>query len=254
MILRLRESPTTTASELRVHLRERFGVDVSRQLVSLVLTKRLGYSWKRTRKRGPRGAGWGDEQVDEFKRRCVQAFREGRLSSWDESSFDLRCRPVYGYAPLGHRAIVTVGKTKCKHSHFSLLMGMHMNGSVHHTLRNQSTTGIHFAEFVDAAPFPAGTVVLLDNHPIHKTRPVRMAAYRKGYTFLHPPPYTPEFNPIELAFGVIKNKFYQRRYSDNFGDDMRAVVDECVHAGATPSTVLGCFNHVACILDGTKRR
>ena len=106
MGLRLKECPTTTAAEL-----SRFGVCVSRQLVSLVLRKRLGYSWKRTRKRGPVGVGWKPVDVDMFKHALQAAYANKTLSAWDESGFDQRVRPVYGYAPVGQRAIVNVPRT-----------------------------------------------------------------------------------------------------------------------------------------------
>ena len=107
MKLALEREPYTSAAELRHHLEERFDIKVSTQLVALVLRKKLRYSWKRTRKRGPRG-GWTDEKIAAFKRQFLQAYNDGCLSSWDESSFDQRCRPVYGYAAIGKQAIVNV--------------------------------------------------------------------------------------------------------------------------------------------------
>jgi transposase len=85
MVLRLKDDPTTTASELRRLLFDQFGISVSRQLVSLVLRKRIGYSWKRTRKRGPVGVGWTVNDIDTFKQSFRKAFATGTLSAWDES-------------------------------------------------------------------------------------------------------------------------------------------------------------------------
>ena len=107
-----------------------------------------------------------------------------------------------------------------------------------------SVGSVRFAEFVDAAPYPPGTTVLLDNHSMHKHSLVRAAAARKGFTLLNTPAYSPEFNPIEMVFGVTKNKFYRRRYSDDFGDDMQQCVEHCLDESAIPSTVSNCFCHV----------
>jgi transposase len=38
----------------------------------------------------------------------------------------------------------------------------------------------------------------------------------KGYRALFTPPYSPEFNPIEMIFGTIKNEFYTIRYDADF--------------------------------------
>ena len=158
--LRLRELPSTSACQLRQHLLTAFGIDVSRQLISLVLRTRLGYSWKRIRKQGPRGASWSEEQLDAFKSKFMSAYNAGVLSSWDESSFDQRTHAIYGYAPLGERAILNVPRTKCKHRHYSLVMGMHMNVSKHSVVLEGSVKGSNFASFVKSSEFPAGSVIL----------------------------------------------------------------------------------------------
>ncbi|MEI6358211.1 MAG: transposase [Verrucomicrobiota bacterium] len=119
-----------------------------------------------------------------------------------------------------------------------------MDGSCHHSVLTGSVGSVRFAEFVDAAPYPPGTTVLLDNHSMHKHSLVRAAAARKGFTLLNTPAYSPEFNPIEMVFGVTKNKFYRRRYSDDFGDDMQQCVEHCLDESAIPSTVSNCFCHV----------
>ena len=227
--LRLKELPSTSASQLCRHVWESFGVRVSRQLISLVLRTRLGYSWKRIRKRGPKGVSWSNEQLDVFKEKFLHAYQAGVLSSWDESSFDQRAHAIYGYAPLGERAILNVPRSKCKHCHYSLLMGMHMNGSKHSIVLEGSVKGAHFAEFIRSSSFPSGSVILLDNHSMHKTKEVRAVAAAKGYDLLYTPPYSPEFNPIELAFGITKNAFYSLRYTDEFGDDMHACISRCLN-------------------------
>jgi hypothetical protein len=135
-------------------------------------------------------------------------------------------------------------------------MGMHMDGSKHHALLTGSVRSAHFADFMSQSPFPPGTVVLLDNHSMHKTKLVQSYAQSKGYTLLNTPPYSPEFNPIELVFGITKNAFYKSRYDEGefASGDMAGIVTKCLGAAATPSAVAGCFRHVAGIVGGLKRR
>lgn len=244
------DHPCTSASDLRFQIRDRFGIDVSRQLVALTLSKKMKYSWKRTRKRGPLKSSWSCERVEEFKRDFINAYSRGVLSSWDESSFDQRCRPVYGYAPLGKQAIVRPPVLRVSHMHHSLLMGMHMDGSFHQSILTGSVKATHFKDFVLEAPFPPGTVLLLDNHSMHKTMIVREAVASKGYTVLHTPPYSPEYNPIELMFGVIKNSFYKLRTSSSeaFDRGMIHAIDRCVQSKCIADSVSGCFTHVRSII------
>jgi transposase len=252
MKLELAQAPTTTALQLRLMLRDRFGINVSRQLVGLVIRKRLGYTRKRTRKRGPTGVGWTPSHVDAFKQSFMRAYSEGRLSAWDESGFDHRCRTLYGYAPSGERAVLNVQRSRCKPSRCSLLMAVHMDGSCCEQTLQGSVTASHFAQFVLSCPLPSGTTVLLDNHSMHKTAVVKAAAREKGYELLFTPPYSPQFNPIELVFGGIKSTFYKLRYTDHFGDDLHESVHRCVRSSATSPTIAGCFAHVERVVSGAR--
>ena len=49
-----------------------------------------------------------------------------------------------------------------------------------------------------------GDIVIMDNLPAHKTAAVRNAIEKTGAELLFLPPYSPDFNPIELAFSKLK--------------------------------------------------
>jgi transposase len=48
-------------------------------------------------------------------------------------------------------------------------------------------------------------VVVLDNHPAHKTTTIRTLAKNLDLELLFLPPYKPEMNPIESLWSVIKH-------------------------------------------------
>jgi transposase len=50
----------------------------------------------------------------------------------------------------------------------------------------------------------AGDIVVMDNLSSHKTAGVRQAIEAVGAKLLYLPPYSPDFNPIELAFSKFK--------------------------------------------------
>jgi hypothetical protein len=87
---------------------------------------------------------------------------------------------------------------------------------------------------------------------MHKTVAVRAEAARRGYTLLYTPAYSPEFNPIELMFGVTKNVFYKLRYSDQGISNVGDAVSECLDSVASAECITGCFHHVAGIIRGSK--
>jgi transposase len=49
-----------------------------------------------------------------------------------------------------------------------------------------------------------GDIVVIDNLPAHKVQGVRAAIEAKGAILLYLPPYSPDLNPIEMAFAKIK--------------------------------------------------
>ncbi len=68
-------------------------------------------------------------------------------------------------------------------------------------------TGPRFREYVTAVLVPTlrpGDTVVLDNLPCHKAAAVREAVEGAGCQLLYLPPYSPDLNPIELAFSKLK--------------------------------------------------
>ena len=49
-----------------------------------------------------------------------------------------------------------------------------------------------------------GNVVVLDNLPAHKVAGPAELVEARGTRLLYLPPYSPDFNPIELAFSKLK--------------------------------------------------
>lgn len=61
-----------------------------------------------------------------------------------------------------------------------------------------------YVEQVLVAELSPGDVVVMDNLPAHRVRGVRAAIEAAGARLLYLPPYSPDLNPIELAFAKFK--------------------------------------------------
>jgi transposase len=71
-----------------------------------------------------------------------------------------------------------------------------------------------FLAYVEQVLVPAlrpGDVVVLDNLAVHKQPAVQAAIERAGALVRFLPPYSPDFNPIELAFAKLKAFFRAAR-------------------------------------------
>jgi putative transposase len=50
------------------------------------------------------------------------------------------------------------------------------------------------------------SVIVLDNAPFHRKSIIKTLAQKHGHEVLFLPPYSPDFNPIEQSFGLLKRK------------------------------------------------
>jgi transposase len=67
--------------------------------------------------------------------------------------------------------------------------------------------GPAFAAYVEKVLVPEltpGTVIILDNLATHKNAEAAKAMREAGCWFLFLPPYSPDLNPIEMAFSKLK--------------------------------------------------
>ena len=67
--------------------------------------------------------------------------------------------------------------------------------------------GSAFLAYVDQVLVPElapGDIVIMDKLPAHKVTGVRQAIKAAGARLLYLPPYSPDFNPIEMAFSKLK--------------------------------------------------
>ena len=182
---------------------------------------------------------------DNYIRRLKEHTDLGQvLVSIDESGFDERVRPVYGYAMKGQQAITYHPHVYVsKHKRTSLLMAIGSDGSRMHGLFNETTKGEDFADFILGLPFPPGSAIILDNHSIHDVECVQVAMAVNDYHPLFIPPQSPEFNPIEMVFGTLKNDFYRFRHSALF-----TTVDDAVsmllEKHGRPEQIKKYFRHV----------
>ena len=91
-------------------------------------------------------------------------------------------------------------------------------------------SGAAFLAYVEQVLVPTlrpGDVVILDNLPAHKPVEVTRAIERAGAKLRFLPPYSPDFNPIELAFSKIKAllKKAAARTREDLGDAIRNAID-----------------------------
>ena len=149
----------------------------------------------------------------------------------------LRGTRVRGYAPAGHWKVTT------------FLAGLDRDGIVAPFVVDQPMNRAIFTQYVRqylAPELNPGDVVILDNLSSHKGAEAIALVEARGATLLFLPPYSPDLNPIEMAFAKLKHLLRKagERTRDGLWNRIGRLVDdyppaECAnylrHAGYAPA-------------------
>jgi transposase len=85
--------------------------------------------------------------------------------------------------------------------------GLRLNGLCAAAVFNGPLDTLSFLAYIEQVLVPSlrpGDVVVLDNLAIHEQPEVRQRIEAAGALLRFLPPYSPDFNPIELAFAKLK--------------------------------------------------
>ena len=137
-------------------------------------------------------------------------FTASQLIFVDESAANEHtCLRKRGWSELGIKATISVPLARSER--YSILPAYCVDGILSHFIYQGSITGATFLWFLEElvlpqyTPFPGPKSVLIcDNCSSHKVAGIRALCEAAGVLLLFLPPYSPDFNPIEEFFSVIK--------------------------------------------------
>ena len=123
----------------------------------------------------------------------------------DESGFSLALSLLYGWGRKGEPLIEAVPARRGKN--LSVLGAFDSEGMVATTSKLGAMTRADFEQFLRVDLLPRllpGSVLVLDNASIHKGGQIESLVSKAGCRVLYLPPYSPDLNPIELAWVFVK--------------------------------------------------
>jgi hypothetical protein len=156
-----------------------------------------------------------------FTRNCV---------FFDESAFHINLKCSMAWSKKGSPAVATVLKTRVKTT--TILGAFSAQGLIKCSLRlpqpplnkkrkqgkdvghvsKRTVTG-HYVSFLKATmdemdqyPHMKGHYLVMNNDPIHTSVDVAKYVESRGYRCVYLPSYSPELNPIEQFWSVVKSK------------------------------------------------
>lgn len=135
-----------------------------------------------------------------------------KLVFLDECGFSLNLYRLYGWTIGGGRCEARIpfnkGKNLSVAGAFSLPFAGNPNGVLALWSKLEAWNGVLFECFVEEAVLPKvapGSVLVLDNARIHHSPTLKAAVEKAGCFLLYLPPYSPDFNPIELLWSWLKD-------------------------------------------------
>lgn len=223
------DHPSTYLDEAKDLFQETFKKEISRSTISRVLAK-IGFSRKVLEKRAIQIKRKEiDFYTDELN--CLQ-WDTFNILFLDEVSFDNRdMNRDKGYGPIGER-VLNHGN-HVRQSRISLLCFLGSEGLLETFMTEGTFTRLKFFEacrqFALKGPvkqYPGkNSIWILDGAKIH-TDPSIVRYFRSlGIMIVFLPGYCPHLNPIEIVFGLVKQRF-KRDYNESKLKDLKLFVME----------------------------
>ncbi|WP_235720846.1 IS630 family transposase, partial [Magnetospirillum molischianum] len=197
------QTPDITLAEIAAHLEAVHGGKIAPSSVWRLLD-RHDMTFKKT-------AHASEQQRPDVLRRRHEWFDlqpeldPERLVFIDETGASTKMARLRGRAPRGERCRAPVPHGHWKTTTF--VGGLRLSGMTAPMILDGAMNGQAFLAYVEQVLAPTltrGDIVVMDNLPAHKLAGVRAAIEAVGAQVMYLPPYSPDFNPIEMAFSKLK--------------------------------------------------
>ena len=159
----------------------------------------------------------------------------------DETWAKTNMTRIRGRAKEGQRVVA-----KVPHGHWkttTLVAALDQKGMRCSATLDGAVNGDAFEAFVRQVLAPtltAGDMVVMDNLSSHKGAAVREAIEKEGAHVCYLPPYSPDLNPIEMAFSKLKQLIRSagHRTKETLWSDTQRMLDQI-----TPADAAGYLHH-----------
>lgn len=159
----------------------------------------------------------------------------------DESSVNLSLTRLYGRAAPEQRVVDHVPQPAGPQT--TTLAVIDLNGIAAPLVLSGAVNGTVFYGYMAQCVVPTlqpGDVLFMDNLPAHKVAGIEALIEAQGARLIYLPPYSPDLNPIELAWSKVKTLL--RCFKARTFPDLLAALKQALLA-ITPHDIQGWFTH-----------
>ena len=159
----------------------------------------------------------------------------------DESSVNLGLTRLYGRAAPDQRVVDQVPLPTGSQTTTLAVIGL--TGVTAPLMLSGAVNGPVFYGYIAQCVVPTlqpGDVLFMDNLPAHKVAGIEALIEAQGARVIYLPPYSPDFNPIELAWSKVKTML--RRLKARTWPDLMEALKQALLT-ITPQDIQGWFAH-----------
>ena len=144
----------------------------------------------------------------ENRTESISNYDKERIVFLDESGVNTNMTRIYGRSLGGARSVDKAPLNTPVNT--TILSSIRINGETSYTTYSGGTTKDKFVEYLKNVLIPSlheGDIIVMDNMRTHHVKEVSeiINNSEKLLTLLYLPPYSPDFNPIEMMWAKIKS-------------------------------------------------
>ncbi|RHZ36566.1 IS630 family transposase [endosymbiont GvMRE of Glomus versiforme] len=223
----LKRNSDLNQREIANYLSQQINQPISQQTVSLLLRKsnitykKLTYQYSERKKHKMAQEVWRFSSL--IKRYIPTGIVPSKLLALDECSFHLNEAPRRGYSLKGTRTISQrPGNKGVNHTLILCIQFLESQGVIHYKLIKGGLKTQSFHDFLQGINLSSQEkhYLFLDNAKVHHAKKsclkldlptVRDLLASKNIEPVYSVPYTPELNPVELCFNIIRQSVEKQR-------------------------------------------
>ena len=209
----VKENPFITYGIFISLINKEFNVKLNNNKMRFLL-KNLNITKKRIRQRTIKTETFLNQLIENRKkfRETIKNEIIENIISIDESGFNkLLNSNTQGYSKKGDEINIPNPELKLKNT--SLLMALSIHGIVNSEITLESIDVDIYFNFIDdtikklkLANPNTNFIFIFDNVPFHKDKKIYDLILNNGYKIYNIPAYSPNLNPIENVFGILKEQ------------------------------------------------
>lgn len=128
-----------------------------------------------------------------------------KIAYVDETGIDAYLYRMYGYAPKGKLVVGKISGRKFKRTSIvAAKLGKMLVAPMQYDGTMESTMFEHWFKQCLLPCLPKDTVIVMDNASFHRKSRLFQISEKNHRTLIFLPPYSPELNPIEKVWSILK--------------------------------------------------